>query len=562
MKPRTSATVLSSLLLGFLLVHSASADSATWSDNPTSNDWNTASNWTPETVPEESTDIATFATSAITDVSLSSSIRLAAISFVAGASPFSITARDIGTFDLTQAGIANKSGVLQNFVTSHLTTMTFRSKSSAGKGTTYQVAGDTVADSEGHAFLNFTDRANAGTAVVTIYGGEAGGVGGSVIFSKNSTAKSATLVVKGSPADENTATEGGYLEFMDTANASKAAIQVESGGPGPNSGGMLVFHDANAGQSKITVNGANGADSAPGVVIFGPEFFGEDANSGTATIIAAGGVNGGSGGQIRFGFDSVGDGARVILKGNGTLDVTTHYSYPGVTIGSIEGTGPVIIDFVRLSVGSNNLDTHYSGLISGSSGSVNKVGTGTLTIDRAQSYSAATTVFDGTLLLTNTSGSGTGGAPSTVDGGTLAGTGRTTGVYTSIGVSAGKVSYLSPGIGNIPGTFTSTGEIIFGQQGVLLFDVDSDNATSDQVVASSFYLSPSVETKSTITINDLGSSSLPSGTTFTILSNTGSSPISNRFGNLPDGGTVTVGNNTYIANYAGGDGNDLTLTVQ
>jgi hypothetical protein len=424
---------------------------------------------------------------------------------------------------------------------------------------TYQVLGDTAADPEGHAFLNFTDRANAGAATVSIYGGEAGGVGGSVIFSKNSTAKSATLVVKGSPG-ENADTEGGYLEFMDTANASKAAIQVDGGGPGPNSGGMLVFHDANAGQSKITVYGANGADAAPGVVIFGPEFFGEDANAGTATIIANGGVNGGTGGQIRFGFDSVGDGARVILKGNGTLDVTTHYSYPGVTIGSIEGTGPVINDFVRLSIGSNNLDTRYSGMIMGTSGSVNKVGTGTLTIDRPQTYLAATTVFDGTLLLTNTTGSGTGGAPSTVDGGTLAGTGRTTGVYTSIGVAGGKASYLSPGVGNIPGTFTSTGEIIFGAVGTLLFDVDSDTATSDQVVASQYYLSPSF--LSTITITDLGSSTLPSGTTFTVLSNTGSTAISNHFGNLPDGGTITVGNNTYVANYEGGDGNDLTLTVQ
>jgi hypothetical protein len=30
---------------------------------------------------------------------------------------------------------------------------------------------------------------------------------------------------------------------------------------------------------------------------------------------------------------------------------------------------------------------------------------------------------------------------------------------------------------------------------------------------------------------------------------------------LADGGTITVGNNTYQASYEGGDGNDLTLTV-
>ncbi len=31
--------------------------------------------------------------------------------------------------------------------------------------------------------------------------------------------------------------------------------------------------------------------------------------------------------------------------------------------------------------------------------------------------------------------------------------------------------------------------------------------------------------------------------------------------NLPDGGSITVGNNTFQASYEGGDGNDLTLTV-
>lgn len=39
----------------------AHADSTTWDLNPTSGDWNTAANWTPTTVPNGPTDIATFA---------------------------------------------------------------------------------------------------------------------------------------------------------------------------------------------------------------------------------------------------------------------------------------------------------------------------------------------------------------------------------------------------------------------------------------------------------------------------------------------------------------------
>jgi hypothetical protein len=33
------------------------------------------------------------------------------------------------------------------------------------------------------------------------------------------------------------------------------------------------------------------------------------------------------------------------------------------------------------------------------------------------------------------------------------------------------------------------------------------------------------------------------------------------FSNLADGSTLIVGNNAFQANYEGGDGNDLTLTV-
>ena len=44
------------------------AGSATWNQNPTSGDWNTAANWTPKTVPNATIDIATFGSSNVTDV--------------------------------------------------------------------------------------------------------------------------------------------------------------------------------------------------------------------------------------------------------------------------------------------------------------------------------------------------------------------------------------------------------------------------------------------------------------------------------------------------------------
>ena len=64
-----------------------------------------------------------------------------------------------------------------------------------------------------------------------------------------------------------------------------------------------------------------------------------------------------------------------------------------------------------------------------------------------------------------------------------------------------------------------------------------------------------------ISLTDIGTNVLPPGSVFTIIDNISANPIRGSFSNLADGSTITVGNNTYQADYEGGDGNDLTLTV-
>jgi uncharacterized repeat protein (TIGR03803 family) len=55
------------------------------------------------------------------------------------------------------------------------------------------------------------------------------------------------------------------------------------------------------------------------------------------------------------------------------------------------------------------------------------------------------------------------------------------------------------------------------------------------------------------------------GTVLTVIHITGGSPISGTFSNLPNGGTITAtyngGSYTFTANYSGGSGDDLTLTL-
>src|SRR2546425_13164045 len=91
-----SATYVQSLAAAGLLLllstySTAFAGSATWKTNPGSGDWNTAANWTPATVPNGPVDIATFAFSNITNVSVSAEIEVDSIVFTSGASAFTIT---------------------------------------------------------------------------------------------------------------------------------------------------------------------------------------------------------------------------------------------------------------------------------------------------------------------------------------------------------------------------------------------------------------------------------------------------------------------------------------
>jgi len=96
------------LLLTLSVALNAHAASATWNLNPSNGDWNTAGNWTPATVPNGSTDTATFDVSNQTSLTLSANTEVNGIVFNAGASAFTIALSGGLTLTLSGTGITKQ----------------------------------------------------------------------------------------------------------------------------------------------------------------------------------------------------------------------------------------------------------------------------------------------------------------------------------------------------------------------------------------------------------------------------------------------------------------------
>src|SRR5678815_3928696 len=166
-----------------------------------------------------------------------------------------------------------------------------------------------------------------------------------------------------------------------------------------------MTNSATVGSSvTFTVNGG----TSNGMFGGGLHFSGT-SSAGSATLIANGGTDRGLGGVITFDGDSDGGTSRVEVFGNGTFDISAHNS-PGVSIGSLEGSGQVLLGSNSLTTGSGHLKTAFSGVISGN-GSLILNDSSTLTLQNANTYLGGTTIFLGGLIANNNQGSATGPGP-------------------------------------------------------------------------------------------------------------------------------------------------------
>ncbi len=242
---------------------------------------------------------------------------------------------------------------------------------------------------------------------------------------------------------------GAQLQFQNNSSAGQAQIYAAGSSVFGIEGAAITFNTSSLiNNSTITLGGGTASQATGARVLFN-----NGSHAGNSTITASGGSNGGGGATISF-INSYGDTAQIIANAGSTVDIFIQptFNSGNISLGSIEGAGKFLLRGAHLTTGSRNTNTTVSGPIVdnppglATGGRITKVGTGTLTLAGANTYTGLTTVNAGTLSVT---GSITGGAVIN-NGGTLNGTGAIGGAVT---VNSGGV--FAPGTS--PGTITVRG---------------------------------------------------------------------------------------------------------
>jgi fibronectin-binding autotransporter adhesin len=573
------------------------ANTATWKFNPDSGDWNNANNWSAGGPPNSASDTAFFSASKQTKVFLSTVTEVSGITFNSDAGPYTVTSSADWSLTISGAGITNNSGNEQKFVSavdehgarsaivftnsatigtsvmlesyggsfSHAfgASIVFFNTASAGGGYILNRAG--TANTAFGGRTEFVDSASAGDANFT-NGGAAfeGAEGGQTVFGGGSNAATATFITNGGTVD---GAKGGVIQFLHTANAAHGNFTTNGGTTSGALGGVTqFFFSATAGDGIFQTNGgatagqtafyatssgghaqltSNGSSINGG--LGGVTAFFDNATADSATLTANGGQNGGKGGTILFGGDSIGGTARVEVFGNGSLNIESH-NLPGLTVGSIEGDGKIFLGAKTLTTGSNNLNTNFSGVIEGLTGgggfqgSLNKIGSGTLMLSGANTYSGPTTVNAGKLIV---NGSITSAV--TVNGGSLGGSGTTEAIIVN------QSGVLSPG--NSPGILNVSGNLRLALGSTYLVDLNG-NAVGKEYDQTNVVGVVTLD-GATLSLN-LGFTPVP-GSEFTIINNDSGDMVIGTFDGLSEGAMFESGGQAFTISYRGGDGNDVVL---
>ena len=250
------------------------------------------------------------------------------------------------------------------------------------------------------------------------------------------------------------------------------------------------------------------------------------------------------------GVEQIQDNAAVTIRQHGTngLACLDLNGVASETIGSLEGDRyywedaslEVKLQAGRLIVGSNGQSSTFRGQINGTGG-LTKVGPGTLTLKDSNTYTGATEVQGGTLLV---DGYQPQSAVSVAIGATLGGSGRVGDLTCTGGI-------VAPGAS--PSGLTC-GNLVFSPGSTFQVELANTNSYDWLVVQGTC---------------QLGGASLsvqpgfdpPEGSQFIILDRAQAGPISGTFAALSEGDFLVATCTKFRISYVGGSGNQVVLTT-
>jgi autotransporter-associated beta strand protein len=412
--------------------------------------------------------------------------------FNSGASAYTFT----GSITIGGTGIANNSSSTQTFNaptpggTSN--TITFGNSATAGDKTTFNISGGSS---------NFS------------------GPQGSVLnFFGSSSAGSATLIAKG---NTGTGFTSGGLIYFATANSTGGTARVElfagtsfpgvldisQKGSGLTIGSLEGNGQVNIGPNTLTIGSNNLSTTFSGSVIgtsgsFVKSGAGTFTFGGSGTYTGSTSVTGGTlilASQFALQFST-------LATGGTGIEFSSVVGGHSFLVGNLSGSTDLNLqddaatpNAVRITVGGNNGTGGFSGKLIGSGG-ITKIGSGTLTLSGANTYTGTTIVNNGCLNVTGALGPGAvtvnspgclmangtiGGNVEVASGGTINGTGTLNGALL---IDNGGIADLNGGTLTFNAAVTNNGLFILSNGAQLAGNGSSftNNGTLDIITAGTF----------------------------------------------------------------------------
>jgi fibronectin-binding autotransporter adhesin len=341
-------------------------------------------------------------------------------------------------------------------------------------------------------------------------------------------------------------------------------------------GGSVNFNgpivDGGNGAKGITAFGSTAVNANVGSVT---TISGTSTYGGNTTIMGNGNAAANGGAKLRIGAHDVLPTTTVLIVNASSLGANAQggrFDLNGFnqTVAGLSGGSGVSAGLVtNLTAGAttstltvdNSADFTFSGsLADGGTGAVafTKNGNGVQALTADSTYTGATTINAGTLVVGLASVGSLGDTQVTVNAGTLGGTGSLAGVVVvGDGLGSSDASLSAGDNAGAIGTLTLTNSLTLDSDANFVFEYNGTLGIADQVVANGL----SINSSSTFSIADISPGVLTQGLEIVVINNTSGSAITGEFSNLADGSTFASGANQFQVSYSGGTGNDLVLTV-